>query len=322
MRRPLFPIFCVLIFFLFSSFSWAKMTRNTALVLRDGTRIRSVQFDPPLPQTTDDLPLYDTAVKLGDLQIAAIRFTREGERIFLPIEQIHTKVARLELHNKGLAPYTDGRIRVVMKKGESFEATHADLIRYVGHDVFTKEMGIVKYVAYEKSWQDAYLPITDVAEIHFLTPEPVVSPAKATVSVSADGATSEAIVAMLHKMAENKNMDQSLSFRIRFATNSSKLTASARNVLDRIGKAMGDPRLANLRFQVAGHTDGTGKAAYNLGLSRKRAASAKQYLAKTHGIAQTRLKAVGFGENRPVASNKTRSGKEQNRRVEISLLPM
>lgn len=71
------------------------------------------------------------------------------------------------------------------------------------------------------------------------------------------------------------------------------------------------------RFLLAGHTDSIGSAAYNKGLSRQRAVAVKVYLMKEFGIAAQRLQPRGYGEERPVASNATEVGRQENRRVEI-----
>ena len=73
------------------------------------------------------------------------------------------------------------------------------------------------------------------------------------------------------------------------------------------------------RFTVEGHTDDTGSAAGNQKLSDSRAGSVKDYLVE-NGIEGARLSAVGFGETKPVDSNKTRAGRANNRRVEINLV--
>ena len=67
---------------------------------------------------------------------------------------------------------------------------------------------------------------------------------------------------------------------------------------------------------IEGHTDSVGADDFNLTLSQKRSDSVKQYLIGK-GILDTRLTAVGFGETKPVASNKTSLGKAKNRRVEL-----
>ncbi|MUV05477.1 OmpA family protein [Flavobacterium rakeshii] len=73
------------------------------------------------------------------------------------------------------------------------------------------------------------------------------------------------------------------------------------------------------KFSLEGHTDSDGSNALNQTLSENRAQAVKTYLVE-HGINTDRLRAVGFGETKPIASNKTRAGKAQNRRVEVKLI--
>ncbi len=72
------------------------------------------------------------------------------------------------------------------------------------------------------------------------------------------------------------------------------------------------------KFSIEGHTDSDGKDAANQKLSEDRAAAVKNYLVE-NGIAADRLTSAGFGESMPIASNKTKAGKAQNRRVEVKL---
>jgi len=71
--------------------------------------------------------------------------------------------------------------------------------------------------------------------------------------------------------------------------------------------------------EVAGHTDSTGSDEYNQGLSERRANAVKQYLTE-QGVTATRLSARGYGEAQPVASNDTKEGRAENRRVELIVL--
>ena len=73
--------------------------------------------------------------------------------------------------------------------------------------------------------------------------------------------------------------------------------------------------------EVAGHTDSVGTDAYNQALSERRANSVAAYLGRK-GVMQQRMIMVGAGETRPVASNDTDAGRAQNRRVEITLVPV
>lgn len=72
-------------------------------------------------------------------------------------------------------------------------------------------------------------------------------------------------------------------------------------------------------IRIEGHTDSTGSADYNLGLSRRRADSVRELLV-SRGIEADRITVEGMGEAYPVAPNDTAAGRQQNRRVEIVLL--
>ncbi|MFZ5722305.1 MAG: OmpA family protein [Pseudomonadota bacterium] len=74
-------------------------------------------------------------------------------------------------------------------------------------------------------------------------------------------------------------------------------------------------------LEVAGHTDSDGSDSSNLTLSEGRANSVANYL-RGKGVKPERLTTIGYGETRPVAGNDTAAGKEQNRRVELTLLPV
>ncbi|MDI1256894.1 MAG: OmpA family protein [Flavobacterium sp.] len=73
------------------------------------------------------------------------------------------------------------------------------------------------------------------------------------------------------------------------------------------------------KFSIEGHTDSDGKDAMNQKLSEDRAAAVKNYLIEK-GIAASRLSSAGFGETKPIDSNKTKAGKANNRRVEVKLI--
>ena len=73
------------------------------------------------------------------------------------------------------------------------------------------------------------------------------------------------------------------------------------------------------RFSIEGHTDSDGSNELNQTLSENRAAAVVNFLVE-NGIARDRLMSTGFGETKPIASNKTAAGKAQNRRVEVKLI--
>jgi outer membrane protein OmpA-like peptidoglycan-associated protein len=99
-----------------------------------------------------------------------------------------------------------------------------------------------------------------------------------------------------------------------FDTARADLKPGAREKLSRVvGIVLSHP---GLRMDVEGHTDSVGSDSYNLQLSERRAASVRAYLV-TAGVAPTAVATSGRGETRPVASNATAAGRQQNRRVEL-----
>lgn len=73
------------------------------------------------------------------------------------------------------------------------------------------------------------------------------------------------------------------------------------------------------KVRIEGHTDADGTEEYNKNLSQNRADSVKEFLVKA-GIDESRLEAVGYGEEKPIADNDTKEGKEKNRRVEFNII--
>ncbi len=103
---------------------------------------------------------------------------------------------------------------------------------------------------------------------------------------------------------------------VQFETGKDAIKASSEKTMGEIADVL--TRNAAYHLLVEGHTDNVGDDAKNLDLSRRRAlACVKNLLEK--GIAETRMRAEGFGETKPVADNKTASGRAKNRRVEFKL---
>jgi outer membrane protein OmpA-like peptidoglycan-associated protein len=101
-----------------------------------------------------------------------------------------------------------------------------------------------------------------------------------------------------------------------FAFNSAQLQAQAQEALDRLVDLLKQNEALPVR--VEGHTDNVGKADYNRDLSQQRAEAVVDYL-QGHGIAAARLKAVGYGDTRPLGPNNTPEERQRNRRVEVVL---
>ena len=106
---------------------------------------------------------------------------------------------------------------------------------------------------------------------------------------------------------------------VTFATGSSDLSAEFFDVLASVSKVLDE--FDQTVIEVAGHTDSTGSESYNQGLSERRAVSVAQYL-DSHGIDDERLLTIGAGEQRPVADNDSSAGRQANRRVELTMVPI
>jgi outer membrane protein OmpA-like peptidoglycan-associated protein len=115
------------------------------------------------------------------------------------------------------------------------------------------------------------------------------------------------------------NITLNMPGNVTFATNSSDLSPAFFGVLTSVSKVLKEYNQTVV--EVAGHTDSTGTDAYNQQLSERRASSVAQYL-QSHGVIGERLITVGMGESKPVADNSTSDGKQLNRRVEITLVPV
>jgi len=88
-------------------------------------------------------------------------------------------------------------------------------------------------------------------------------------------------------------------------------------LLNDVAKALTD--YPTIKVRIEGHTDSRGKDAFNKKLSQKRAESVRKYLIRK-GIDAARMTAVGFGEEVPIADNRTKDGRAQNRRVEFFIV--
>ena len=108
----------------------------------------------------------------------------------------------------------------------------------------------------------------------------------------------------------------SVALTVEFAFNSADLAPEAAPTLRAIAEALQSPELSGRRIQIEGHTDSVGGADYNQRLSERRARSVEAYLVQQK-IPQATVETEGFGEGRPVATNDTASGRQQNRRVEL-----
>ncbi|MCU0690932.1 MAG: OmpA family protein [Polyangiaceae bacterium] len=105
--------------------------------------------------------------------------------------------------------------------------------------------------------------------------------------------------------------------RVEFDTNKATLRAESDPVLNAV-QAILQAHPEIIKVVVQGHTDNRGTAAHNLGLSRRRAAAVAQWLVD-HGIDRERLTSEGLGLTKPIDTNDTEEGRQNNRRVEFHI---
>ena len=104
---------------------------------------------------------------------------------------------------------------------------------------------------------------------------------------------------------------------VHFDFDKATLKPEAKSILDEAAALL--KKHERVVVEVAGHTDSTGAESYNQGLSERRANAVKDYLSGK-GVQAQRLSSKGYGESMPVASNDTKAGRAENRRVELIVL--
>ncbi len=106
---------------------------------------------------------------------------------------------------------------------------------------------------------------------------------------------------------------EQMKLEVNFASNSSAIPAAYASEIEKVAAFL--KKFGGVSAVIEGHTDSSGSAAYNKQLSQKRADSVKAELVTKYGIDASRLTAIGYGEDRPVAENNTNAGRKANRRV-------
>lgn len=106
---------------------------------------------------------------------------------------------------------------------------------------------------------------------------------------------------------------------VKFGFNRSELSAPAKAALDAFADKIRTEN-KNVYVEIQGHTDNLGSAAYNLKLGQARADEVMRYLNMQHGFPLHRMNAISYGAAKPIADNKTKDGRAQNRRVTLVVL--
>jgi outer membrane protein OmpA-like peptidoglycan-associated protein len=117
---------------------------------------------------------------------------------------------------------------------------------------------------------------------------------------------------------DGDNIILNMPSNITFEVNKSDVKPNFVDVLGSVALVLKEYK--STMIEVAGHTDSTGSDSYNQMLSQQRAQAVSNVLV-SDGVQPVRIDTVGYGESRPIASNNTEQGRQQNRRVELTLLP-
>ncbi len=205
----------------------------------------------------------------------------------------------------------------------------ADLTAYDG-DVQYGQLGILYRLASKPSILPKLAAATDTsAAPQTSNPKPmVVMPAIDTqhtmqdkMQESKQPLLDDALLTAPRYTTENTRRDECTGLNgtlsnVNFMNGSSELTHGARLALDNVANTLMD--CAHRQIVVSAHTDSHGSAFENDALSKRRARAVAMHLS-TRGVHRDRIRAVAYGESRPIASNSTQDGRTRNRRVELEV---
>ncbi len=159
------------------------------------------------------------------------------------------------------------------------------------------------------------IKLADLTALAAPAPQPPPAPQPAATPAPAAAATAPRRPLTAEEEACQKQMvDRLAQNTIKFRTGSDEIESESSSVIDDLAGVL--KNCANVKVEIAGHTDNVGAPEMNKDLSLRRAQSVAKAL-EGKGIAADRMSAAGYGEERPVASNDTREGRAQNRRTEF-----
>lgn len=156
--------------------------------------------------------------------------------------------------------------------------------------------------------------MADFVEKVFLKPAPpkpyVAAPKPAAPAPEAPPAVEEPKAAPVEPKAK---APVAMSLKIQFAAGKADIQPKYKGEIEKVAEFM--KQNPDATVVIEGHTDNAGSKASNMTLSQNRADSVKDFLVKELGIDESRIKAVGYGPTKPIASNATQAGQQKNRRV-------
>jgi outer membrane protein OmpA-like peptidoglycan-associated protein len=136
-----------------------------------------------------------------------------------------------------------------------------------------------------------------------------------TMAAPTDSVAPGRMTALTRVLESNVALPQRLLVQnLTFGTSSATVEGDSQRVLNEVADVLAAH--PNAKMRVEGHTDATGSPEANRSLSQARADAAKRYIAD-RGVDASRIEAVGYGADRPIASNDTTEGRAENRRTEL-----
>jgi outer membrane protein OmpA-like peptidoglycan-associated protein len=123
------------------------------------------------------------------------------------------------------------------------------------------------------------------------------------------------------KLAEGKFLYETVltDDKVKFGFDTSELSPEAKAALDEFAQKLASDN-KGVYIEIQGHTDNVGSNKYNEELGELRAESVRRYLSQQHQFPLHRINVISYGETSPIADNKTREGRSQNRRVALVVL--
>jgi outer membrane protein OmpA-like peptidoglycan-associated protein len=123
------------------------------------------------------------------------------------------------------------------------------------------------------------------------------------------------------KLAEGKFLYETVltDEKVKFGFDTSELSPEAKAALDQFAEQLKSEN-KGVYIEIQGHTDNVGSDKYNEELGALRAESVRRYLSQQHQVPLHRINVISYGETSPIADNKTREGRSQNRRVALVVL--
>lgn len=247
---------------------------------------------------SDNLPFDNGPIAAADSLIMYIKELQKAKGASMDLtdnlaERLSGTLAKLgvdETENTpiGMAKKLDEQVAELLSEKNELEAT------------LNEER--MKYVELQESMQNVSAELEERTELEdkFKTAKNILNPSEGAVLFNA----SNDIVLRLYGLS--------------FGVNKTEITDEHIPLLDKVQKVI--EMFPESKLAIEGHTDASGDEATNRQLSEKRAYSVMQYLRRSMLISADRINAIGYGAERPIASNKTADGRAKNRRIDILIM--